>query len=185
MVRDELPGAAVVEIVAVDRGDDDMVEAELRRPPRRHARGSCGSSWSGLPVATLQKAQARVQTSPRIITVACFCFQHSPIFGQAASSHTVLSFSSRIRSRVSRYSGEFGALTRIQSRLARRRIVGPVRLLGMTQRRPCRAHAHLDVERAGRRRQAPTRASFPTGSDAGRWSPSARARCVSSVLAMA
>jgi len=54
-----------------------------------------------LPVATLQKAQARVQTDPRIITVACFFFQHSPMFGQAASSQTVASFSSRISRRVS------------------------------------------------------------------------------------
>jgi hypothetical protein len=44
---------------------------------------------------TLQKAHARVHTSPRIITVACFLVQHSPIFGQAASSHTVFKFNSR------------------------------------------------------------------------------------------
>ena len=30
MVRDELAGAAIVEIVAIDRGHDDMFEAELR-----------------------------------------------------------------------------------------------------------------------------------------------------------
>ena len=51
-----------------------------------------------MPVLTLQKAQARVQVSPRIITVACFLVQHSPMFGQAASSHTVL----RLRRRISR-----------------------------------------------------------------------------------
>ena len=62
--------------------------------------GSCGSSLSGRPVATLQKVQARVHTAPRIITVACFSFQHSPMFGQAASSQTVLSLSSRINRRV-------------------------------------------------------------------------------------
>jgi hypothetical protein len=49
----------------------------------------------------LQKAQARVQTLPKIITVACFLAQHSPILGQAASSHTVFSFKSRISLRVS------------------------------------------------------------------------------------
>jgi len=54
-----------------------------------------------LPVATLQKAQARVQTEPRIITVACFFFQHSPMFGQDASSHTVARLSRRMSSRVS------------------------------------------------------------------------------------
>jgi hypothetical protein len=68
-------------------------------------------------VATLQKVQARVQTCPRIIIVACFSFQHSPIFGQAASSHTVLSRNSRISRRVAWYSGEPGALTRSQSGL--------------------------------------------------------------------
>src|SRR3546814_10364970 len=48
--------------------------------------GSLGSTLRGMPVLTLQKAQARVHTSPRIITVACFLVQHSPIFGQAARS---------------------------------------------------------------------------------------------------
>ena len=41
------------------------------------------------PVLTLQKAQARVQVSPMIMKVACFLSQHSPMFGQPASSHTV------------------------------------------------------------------------------------------------
>ncbi len=50
-----------------------------------------GSSGSGLPVATLQKAQARVQVSPMIIMVAWLLDQHSPMFGQAASSQTVTS----------------------------------------------------------------------------------------------
>jgi galactokinase len=63
--------------------------------------GSSGSTARGIPVLTLQKAQARVQVSPRIITVACFLVQHSPIFGQAASSHTVARLSSRISLRVS------------------------------------------------------------------------------------
>ena len=75
--------------------------------------------WSGRPVATLQKAQARVQREPRIITVACFCFQHSPILGQAASSHTVASPYWRISLLVSAYSGELGARTLIQSGLRR------------------------------------------------------------------
>ena len=42
-----------------------------------------------MPVRTLQKAQARVQVSPMIMKVACFFDQHSPMFGQPASSHTV------------------------------------------------------------------------------------------------
>ena len=51
--------------------------------------GSSASSAPGSPVFTLQKAQARVQVSPMIMKVACFFSQHSPIFGQPASSHTV------------------------------------------------------------------------------------------------
>ena len=51
--------------------------------------GSFGSSAPGSPVFTLQKAQARVHVSPMIMNVACFFSQHSPMFGQPASSHTV------------------------------------------------------------------------------------------------
>ena len=51
--------------------------------------GSLASSAPGKPVLTLQKAQARVQVSPMIMKVACFFSQHSPMFGQPASSHTV------------------------------------------------------------------------------------------------
>ena len=79
--------------------------------------GSLASSAPGRPVRTLQKAQARVQTSPRIITVACFLVQHSPILGHAASSHTVFKLSSRIRRRVSLKPSPIGAFTLIQSGL--------------------------------------------------------------------
>ena len=51
--------------------------------------GSRASSAPGSPVLTLQKAQARVQVSPMIMKVACFFSQHSPMFGQPASSQTV------------------------------------------------------------------------------------------------
>ncbi len=87
--RREMRRPAVVEIVAVDRGDDDVREAELRgrlgdvRGLGRH-RAAPGS-----PVLTLQKAQARVQVSPMIMKVACFFSQHSPMLGQPASSQTV------------------------------------------------------------------------------------------------
>lgn len=77
--------------------------------------GSSGSTARGIPVLTLQNAQARVQTSPRIITVACFFVQHSPILGQAASSQTVFKFKSRINRRVSLKPAPVGALTLIQS----------------------------------------------------------------------
>src|SRR4029077_18067729 len=84
------------------------------RPPPPPRAGSWGARRSGRPVATLQKVQARVQTAPKIIIVACFSFQHSPMFGKAASSQTVLSLRSRISRRVAWYSGEVGALPRIQ-----------------------------------------------------------------------
>ena len=54
-----------------------------------------------MPVLTLQKAQARVQVSPMIMKVACFLSQHSPMFGQPASSHTVCRPFSRTMLRVS------------------------------------------------------------------------------------
>ena len=54
-----------------------------------------------MPVATLQKAQARVQISPMIMKVACFLSQHSPILGQPASSQTVTRLCDFTMSRVS------------------------------------------------------------------------------------
>src|SRR5262249_1413324 len=59
--------------------------------------------------------QARVQVSPMIMKVACFLSQHSPIFGQPASSHTVCRPLSRIIFCVAKKPGDTGALTRIQS----------------------------------------------------------------------
>ena len=77
--------------------------------------GSIASTARGIPVLTLQNAQARVQVSPRIMTVACFFDQHSPMFGQAASSHTVVRLFERISARVAAKPSLVGALTRIQS----------------------------------------------------------------------
>ena len=87
-------GAAVGEIVAIDRGDDDMGEAELRdrlADVRRLVRIERARQAG----RTLQKAQARVQVSPMIMKVACFFSQHSPMLGQPASSHTVCRLFSR------------------------------------------------------------------------------------------
>src|SRR5260370_38677219 len=70
-----------------------------------------------MPVLTLQKAQARVQVSPMIMKVACFLSQHSPMFGQPASSHTVTRPFSLTLFWVSAYPRVFGARTRIQSGL--------------------------------------------------------------------
>ena len=88
MVCGKMRRAAVGEIVAVDRGDDDMRKAQLGDRIADMG-GLIGSSGPGRPVFTLQKAQARVQVSPMIMKVACFFSQHSPILGQPASSHTV------------------------------------------------------------------------------------------------
>ena len=56
-----------------------------RAPGRKfqHA-GSVGSGGAGLPAATEQKRQLRVQISPKIKTVAVPRAQHSPRFGQLA-----------------------------------------------------------------------------------------------------
>jgi hypothetical protein len=52
--------------------------------------------------------------------VACFFFQHSPIFGHAASSQTVCNDSPRISFSVSAYSLDVGAFTRIHDGLPAR-----------------------------------------------------------------
>ena len=53
-------------------------------------RGSSSSNQVGRPVLTAQNPHARVQVSPRIMIVAVRWSQHSPMFGQRASSQTVL-----------------------------------------------------------------------------------------------
>ena len=68
-----------------------------RGPPPRRGAARPSSSQLGRPVFTAQKPQARVQVSPRIMTVAVRCSQHSPMFGQRASSQTVLSARPRMR----------------------------------------------------------------------------------------
>src|SRR5687767_14311243 len=58
--------------------------------------GSSSSSQPcGLPVSTEQNRQARVHTAPINMMVAVPAFQHSPMFGHLASSHTVASRCSR------------------------------------------------------------------------------------------
>ena len=52
---------------------------------------SASSQPRGLPVSTEQKRQARVHTAPINMMVAVPAFQHSPMFGHLASSHTVAS----------------------------------------------------------------------------------------------
>ena len=68
-------------------------------------RGSSASSGSGLPVAIWQKSHRRVHWSPPIRKVASRSSQHSKMFGQPASSHTVCSPSRRTSCLSSVYSG--------------------------------------------------------------------------------
>ena len=78
-----------------------LVITTCRNPIRSTAvarrTGSPRSRAAGVPWATAQYVQFRVQTSPRIMKVAARCSQHSPMLGQCASSHTVWSSRSRIR----------------------------------------------------------------------------------------
>jgi hypothetical protein len=60
-------------------------------------RGSSSSNQVGRPVLTAQNPQARVHVSPRIMIVAVRWSQHSPMFGQWASSQTVFRFRPRSR----------------------------------------------------------------------------------------
>ena len=91
--------ATVRQVVAGDARDDHVLETE---PPIASAtrRGSSSSNQVGLPVLTAQKPQARVHVSPRIMIVAVRWSQHSPMFGQWASSQTVF----RERPRISPFS---------------------------------------------------------------------------------
>jgi len=53
--------------------------------------GSVASGAFGLPLATEQNLQFRVQTLPKIKTVAVPLEKHSPRFGQSAFTHIVSS----------------------------------------------------------------------------------------------
>ena len=69
----------------------------MARPTCSGSSGSGGAARS--TVFTAQKRQRRVHSSPStmIVMVAWSPFQHSPMFGQRASSQTVLSFRSLVR----------------------------------------------------------------------------------------
>ncbi len=86
-----------------------------------------------MPVLTLQKAQARVQVSPMIMKVACFLSQHSPMFGQPASSHTVTRPFSLTMLRVSRIAAGVRRAHPDPVRLRRRQRIRPVHLFGVTR----------------------------------------------------
>src|SRR5450631_977605 len=77
-------------------------------------RGSPVSSGCGLPVPIWQKSQRRVHWSPPIRNVASRSSQHSKMFGQPASSHTVCRPSRRTRFFSSVYSGPVRSRVLIQ-----------------------------------------------------------------------
>src|ERR1700681_517874 len=76
--------------------------------------GSSQSTGSGLPVATAQKPQLRVQIFPRIIKVAVPAPQHSPIFGQLPLSQIVCSLCWSTRFLTCLKFSPIGSLTRSQ-----------------------------------------------------------------------
>ena len=79
--------------------------------------GSSVSTASGLPVATAQKEQERVQMLPNIIKVAVPAPQHSPILGQLPLSQIVCSLWSSTKLRTWAYSFPVGSFTLNQSGL--------------------------------------------------------------------
>ena len=150
----EMRGAAVVEIVAIDRGHDDMVEAE----PRHRVADPLGLvriERSGRPVATLQNVQARVQTAPRIITVACRSSSTRRYSGRPPPRTRCCRSSSRISRRVAWYSGDPGALTRIQAGLRGPGLSGRAAFSGWRsairlRAAPCRRHSSVSLNCARR-----------------------------------
>src|SRR6185312_12972077 len=159
----ELRGAAVGQIVAIDRGNDDVVEAELRHrladarrlmrieqigPPGRDIAEGAGAG------ADAAEDHYRGMTFlPALADIRAGRFLAYGVELERAHQVARLAVFRRIR-----------RLDADPWRLRRRRIVGPMRLLGMTKGGRV-AHA----TRCGARRckrQAPTRASFPTGWDA-------------------
>ena len=86
---DEMAGAAVAQVVAVDRGDHHVLQLAARRWSWPGCPARSTSSGSGRPWPTSQNGQRRVHLSPMIMKVAVPLPKHSPMFGQLASSHTV------------------------------------------------------------------------------------------------
>ena len=84
----EVVGAAVGEVVAGHRRDDDVLQAEPVQASARRS-GSSRATASGLPRLTAQKPQGRVQVSPRTMNVAVRRVQHSERFGHLPLSQIV------------------------------------------------------------------------------------------------
>ena len=94
--------AAVRQVIAVDRGDDCVTQAHVGHSAGKSERLARveRAGPAGLHVAV--RARSLVHVSPRIMNVAVRRSQQSPMFGQAASSHTVCSLESLKRLRRSR-----------------------------------------------------------------------------------
>ena len=95
-----------------------------------NSRGSFSIREFGLPWATSQKGQRRVQISPMIIKVAVPPLKHSPKLGQEASSQTELSLCFLRVARIFSTFSLFPRETRIQSGLRGISTVG-ITLMGM------------------------------------------------------
>src|SRR5699024_10912570 len=81
-------------------------------------RGSSASNSAGLPVSIWQKSQRRVHCSPPMRNVASRSSQHSKMFGQPASSHTVCRSCLRTNDFSEAYSGPLCAFALIQAGLS-------------------------------------------------------------------
>ena len=66
-------GTAIAQVVAIDAGDDDVVQAAGAPRCAPASAGSSGRARSGRPCATSQNGQRRVHRSPRIMKVAVPC----------------------------------------------------------------------------------------------------------------
>ena len=104
------------------------------RMPIERARfcGSSASGGNGLPCATSQNGQRRVQTSPRIMKLAVPLLKHSPMLGQEASSHTVCNWLSRSRRFTSLKPAPMPGLARIHCGLRKRSTRGMI-LIGLRE----------------------------------------------------
>jgi hypothetical protein len=87
-----------------------------------------------LPLRTAQKRQPRVQTSPRSMKVAVPPPQHSPMFGQRASSQTVWRSRSRRMPFRSAWTGPPGSRTLSQAGFGPGRTVRDALLMNLGRR---------------------------------------------------
>ena len=157
----ELQGAAVRQIVPVDRGDRRRGRGPLWPRPRPDAPAPAGRPPAAARSRRCRRRRRGCRCRPGSSPSRASGVQHSPMFGQAASSQTVCSPFSRISRRVVVVAAEVGALTRIHAGL---------RLLpGWCGLEEGVRWPWVRSEWRGRTRQARPRASSRTGSGAGRW----------------